>query len=152
MNNCSIEILNTVYALLLYKGHNKDKTLDTSYRTISTCPVVAKGLDTYVRQLNLDRWNSLQADTQYQGEGSSHELASLLVTEAVQFSRYSSKEPIYMLFLDAESAFDNVIVPYLVRSFYISGMDGDPTEQHFVSSTSKQQAKYLTRRGLSRVA
>ena len=88
INNSTIEELNTVYALFLHKGHNKDRTLDSSYRTISTCPLIAKGLDIYVRDLYIEKWNQLQANTQYQGEGSSHELASLLITEAIQHSKY----------------------------------------------------------------
>ena len=110
-------------ALLLYKGHTKDRTLDSSYRTISTCPLIAKGLDLYVRELAIEKWNHLQADTQYQGEGSSHELASLLVTEAIQHSKYNSRKPIFLLFLDAKSAFDTVNIPYLIRSLYQSGME-----------------------------
>ena len=101
VNNCSIEELNSVYALLLYKGHNKDRTLDSSYRTISTCPLLAKGLDLYVRDLSIIKWNSQQADTQYQGEGTSHELALLFLTEAIQHSKFSNKLPIFLLFLDA---------------------------------------------------
>ena len=54
VNNCTVEELNTVYALMLYKGHKKDRTLDSSYRTISTCPLLAKGLDIYVRDLSID--------------------------------------------------------------------------------------------------
>ena len=67
----------------------------------------------------------MQADTQYQGQCSSHELASLLLTEAVQFSKYKSKKPIYLLFLDAKSAFDTVVIPYLVGCLYQSGMEGN---------------------------
>ena len=48
VNNCSIGELNSVLAIQLHKGHNKDKTIDTSYRTISTCPLFAKGLDILV--------------------------------------------------------------------------------------------------------
>ena len=125
VNNCDIKELNTVLALLLYKGHNKDMTLDTSYRTISTCPLLAKSLDLYVRDLFISKWNSCQAKTQYQGESSSHELASLLVTEAVQYSKYERKLPIFLLFLDARSAFDRVVTPYLVRNLYLSGMVGN---------------------------
>ena len=44
INNATIEELNSVYALLLYKGHKKDRTLDTSYRTISTCCLLAMGM------------------------------------------------------------------------------------------------------------
>ena len=138
VNNCSIEELNTVYALLLYKGHNKDRTLDTSYRTISTCPLLAKGLDMYVRDLSIEHWNSMQAATQYQGEGSSHELASLLITEAVQCSKFVKKQPIFLLFLDAKSAFDSVFIPYLVRNLYLSGMN-------------EQAALYMDKRLTSRI-
>ena len=85
---------------------------------------MAKGLDLYVRDIFIDDWNSVQADTQYQGEGSSHELASLLITEVIQHSKYTSLMPIFLLFLDAESAFDKVVIPYLIRSFYMAGMEG----------------------------
>ena len=123
VNNCTVEELNTVYALLLYKGHKKDRTLDSSYRTISTCPLIAKGLDVYVRDLSIDSWNDKQAETQYQGEGSNHELASLLITEAIQHSIFSTKQPIFLLFLDAKSAFEAVIIAYLTRSLYLTGMN-----------------------------
>ena len=124
VNNSTIEELNTIFAILLYKGHDKERTLDSSYRTISTCPVVAKGLDSYVRELFVEKWNMKQAETQYQGQGSSHELASLLITEAVQHSKFTIMKPIFLLFLDAKSAFDNVIIPYLVRCFHQAGMEG----------------------------
>ena len=72
VNNASIEELNSVYALLLHKGHNKPRNVSNAYRTISTCPLLAKALDTYIRHLHLSKWNTEQAATQYQGEGSSH--------------------------------------------------------------------------------
>ena len=77
-----------------------------------------------MREIYIEKWNQLQADSQYQGEGSSHELASLLITEAVQHSKYVSSKPIFMIFLDAKSAFDTVIIPYLIRQLYFSGVDG----------------------------
>ena len=46
INLSSLEEFNSVYAKLLYKGHNKDKTNHRSWRTISNCPVLAKALDT----------------------------------------------------------------------------------------------------------
>ena len=58
VNFISLPDMNLVYAVILYKGHSKDKTSDRSYRTISTCPFLAKSLDTYTRHLNLDEWNS----------------------------------------------------------------------------------------------
>ena len=56
--------------------------------------------------------------TQYQGTGSSHELASLLVTEAIQ---YSSK-PIFILALDAQSAFDRCLRQVLCSELYKTGV------------------------------
>ena len=83
VDNTSIEEVNIVYACVLFKGHGKEKTLDRSYRTISTCPIVAKALDLYIRDLNIINWNQVQAETQFQGEGSSHELAAVLLTESI---------------------------------------------------------------------
>ena len=105
-------------AIVLFKGHNKDKTSDRSYRTISTCPVVAKGLDTYVRGLHLPKWNLDKSDTQFQAEGSSHELAALLLTEVIQQSLHGIKQPLYVLFLDAKSAFDVVLKELLIKNLY----------------------------------
>ena len=76
-----------------------------------------------VRELSIDDWKADKAETQYQAEGSSHELASLLLTECIQHSLYSAKKPIYILYLDAESAFDNVIRQLLVRKLYLAGTD-----------------------------
>ena len=84
VNFTSAEELNVVYALLLHKGHGKLKTFDRSYRTISTCPFLANALDLYLNDLYIADWDSIQAPTQYQGSGSSHELAAILVTEVIQ--------------------------------------------------------------------
>ena len=97
VNNSSIDELNRAFALLLYEGHNKDETSHRSYRTISNCPMVAKGLDIYIRDLFSSTWNTFQADTQYQGPNSSHELSSLLVTEVIQTSPYKLKQPVYLV-------------------------------------------------------
>ena len=86
VNLATIPQLNVAFGIILYKGHGKDKTSDRSYRTISTCPFVAKVLDLYLRQLFQGKWESATAPTQYQKPNSSHELASLLVTEIIQYS------------------------------------------------------------------
>ena len=51
VNLSSLEELNSVWACILYKGHKKDRESDRSYRTISTCPLIAKALDFYVGTL-----------------------------------------------------------------------------------------------------
>ena len=61
------------------------------------------------------------------GSGSSHELASLLVTETVQFSIHVLKEPCYLLLCDARSAFDRILHFMLVRELYLQAdLRGSP--------------------------
>ena len=127
INNATVDELNACYALLLHKAHGKSRNLDKAYRTISTCPLLSKALDLYIRQLHEDKWKVCQAETQYQGEGSCHELAALLVTELVQHSIHTLREPAYLLFLDAKSAFDRVLPELLIRELYLAGMDGNTT-------------------------
>ena len=40
--------------------------------TISTCPLLSKALDLYIRDLNVDKWNKQQAPTQYQKVKGAH--------------------------------------------------------------------------------
>ena len=117
----SLEELNTVWACILYKGHGKKKNSDRSYRTISTCPLLAKAMDTYVGQLYGDGWSEVQAPTQFQGKGSSHDLAAILLTECIQHSLFTAKKPVFVLLLDAKSAFDKVVRQCAVRNAYLAG-------------------------------
>ena len=48
LNNMSVDELNIVSACILHKGHDKDKNLADSYRTISSCPFLSKVLDSYI--------------------------------------------------------------------------------------------------------
>ena len=123
VNLASLEELNTVWACILYKGHGKEKESDRSYRTISTCPMIAKALDMFIGQLYGSCWNNAQAETQFQGSGSSHELAALLLTETIQYSLFFLKLPIFILLLDAKSAFDKVIRQCAVKNAYLAGSD-----------------------------
>ena len=125
VNNTTIEEINTVYACILFKGHGKDKSSSRSYRTISTCPVVAKALDLHLRDLHIESWNQDQSETQFQGEGSSHELAALLLTECIQHSLYTLKEPLFVLYLDAKSAFDVVLRELLIKNLFNLNEKGD---------------------------
>ena len=124
VNLSSLEDLNSVWAVILHKGHGKDKESDRSYRTISTCPILAKALDKYVGSLYKSGWADAQAATQFQGTGSSHELAALLLTECIQFSLFSAKKPFYCIFLDAKSAFDKILREFCIKSAYFAGTDG----------------------------
>ena len=124
VNNASLEELNVALGLILYKGHNKEKTSHRAYRTISTCPFISKSLDLYLRDLYRDKWDSLEAETQYQGSGSNHELAALLVTEVIQHSLNVSHKPVFMLALDAESAFDRCLRQILCKELYMAKITG----------------------------
>ena len=121
--NATIKELNTTHGLIIYKGGQKDKTSERSYRTISTCPIVAKALDLYLRDLYQEKWDRVTAPTQYQKKGSSHELASLLLTEIIQFSLYYLKKPLFLLVLDAQAAFDRCLKEVLCTKFYALGMN-----------------------------
>ena len=116
--------LNSVWAMVLHKGHNKPKDSDRSYRTISTCPLLSKALDKYIGSLYESGWAAVQAETQFQGVGSSHELAALLLTESIQYSLYSSKKPVYVVMLDAKSAFDKILVEFIIRNAFLAGSRG----------------------------
>ena len=124
INNTIIKEVNTVHAIIIFKGHGKVKTSDRSYRTISTCPVVAKAMDMHVKKINISKWNLEQASPQFQGQGSSHELAAILLTESIQHSLFTLKKPIYVLYLDAQSAFDVVLHELLIRNLHFSGTTG----------------------------
>ena len=124
VNNGAIEELNLALGLILYKGHNKNKNSDRSYRTISTCPLVAKALDLHVRDLYQAQWDICTAPTQYQTTGSSHDLASLMITEIVQYSLNILDQPLYLLVLDAQSAFDRCLREILCAELFKTGMTG----------------------------
>ena len=114
----SLEELNNVHAVILYKGHGKDKHLASSYRTISSCPFLSKAADVYLGSLSKDDWMSCQAKTQFQGDGMSHELASLLLTTTIHDSM-ASNLPLFVLLLDAMSAFDLVLRKLMVRRLFL---------------------------------
>jgi hypothetical protein len=92
VNASSIEELNTIWANILHKGHDKDPELDRSWRTISCCPLLAKAIDTYMVELYDGGWSACQAPTQFQGSNSSHELAALSISEAVVQGLHIKKE------------------------------------------------------------
>ena len=122
VNNAGLDELNTAHGIILFKGHRKLKTSDRSYRTISSCPFLSKALDMYIRELCLELWQDQQACTQYQGTDSSHELAALLLTEVIEYSMHTSNQPLYLLALDAQSAFDRCLRQVLTSEMYKSGM------------------------------
>ena len=124
VNNVTLAELNRTLGIILYKGHRKDKNSDRSYRTISTCPLLAKSVDLYARDLLQEQWQQCTASTQYLAAGSSHELASLLVTEVVQYSLHTADLPVYLLVLDAQSAYDRCLREILCTELFSAGITG----------------------------
>ena len=110
--------LNRAHAVILHKGHYKPKNLSSSYRTISSCPFLAKSVDIYLGKLSKEDWRSRQAATQFQGDGMSHDMASLLLTSTIHHSLHI-KKPLFVLLLDAKSAFDLVLRKILVRRLFL---------------------------------
>ena len=123
LNNLAVDELNIVSACILHKGHGKKKNSSESYRTISSCPFLCRVLDSYIGDLFGHIWESKQASTQFQGKGSSHDLAALLLTETIQFSLHV-KKPMFALYLDAKSAFDLVVRQFLINKLYHYGIEG----------------------------
>ena len=80
--------------------------------------LVAKGLDIYIQKIHERNWDSDQSSTQFQGAGSSHELAAILLTECISYSKHTLKQPTFVLYLDAKSAFDNVLKELLIKNLY----------------------------------
>ena len=78
-----------------------------------------------MRDLHHEKWDECQASTQYQGTGSNHELAALLVTEVVQHSLHVLKQPVYLLALDAQSAFDRCLRQILICELFKAGVRDD---------------------------
>ena len=123
INNTSISEINIVYACILFKCHGKEKTSDRSYRAITTCPVVAKALDLYIRDMHIHSWYQNQATNQFQGEGSS-QLAAVLLTETIQHYLFTLKQTFYVLFLDAQSVVDVVFSELLVKNLFFCNISG----------------------------
>ena len=61
---------------------------------------------------------------QFLGHNSSHELAALLLSEVIQYSLFTSKKPLFAIFLDAKSAFDFVQTKLLMNNLYHAGTTG----------------------------
>ena len=125
VNLSVVDELNTAWACIIYKGHKKDKESDRSYRNICVCPLMAKSADLYIGRLYSAGWAEKQAETQFQGEGSSHELAALLFTETIQHSLYINKKPVFALLLDAMSAYDKIVKQCALREAFLAGTDDE---------------------------
>ena len=123
-NLFSLPELNSVWAMVLHKGHGKPKDSDRSYRTISTCPLLSKALDKYIGGLYESGWAAVQAETQFQGCGSSHELAALLLTESVQYSLFTAKKLLFVIMLDGKSAFDKILAEFIIKNAFLAGSRG----------------------------
>ena len=78
--------------------------------------------------LHIKDWDRNKAECQFQGKGSSHELAAVLLTECIQRSLHHLKLPLDVLYLDAKSAFDAVLKELLMKNLYLSG----PSEESLV--------------------
>ena len=125
VENTSVDEVNTAHACILFKGHQKDKSLASSYRTISTCPFIAKSCDSYISSLSVDDWHNARAEVQFLGPGMSHEMGALLLSEVIQHSINITDKPVFALFLYARSAFDRALQEILVRKLFLIGTTGE---------------------------
>ena len=82
-------------------------------------------MDMYMVELYDSGWSAVQAATQFQGSNSSHDLAALCITEAISHGLHVNKEPVYLLLLDAQSAFDLVVIEHAIRCAWDAGMQDE---------------------------
>ena len=115
MNNLTHDELNTVWACILFKGHGKDRSLDSSYRTISTCPFTCTLL-TCTAPSGTPTLRTPQKNS------SSHDLAALTLTETISYSLHVLSKPVFALYLDAKSAYDLVVREYLIQELFETGI------------------------------
>ena len=128
VNLTSVKELNSAWAVMLHKGHSKPRSHCRSWRCISTCPLVAKALDLYVADLHQDNWASAAAPNQFMRKGSNHELAALLLTEAVCYATLTLGITLWVLFLDKQSAFDMVLKEHVLSgAFTAAKYRADPS-------------------------
>ena len=85
---------------------------------------MAKATALYLRNLFHHQWDECQAATLYQGKGSNHEMAALLVTEVIQYSLNVAKKPVFLIALDAQSAFDRCLRQILSTQLYKANTTG----------------------------
>ena len=118
INLSSAPELNSAWSIMLYKGHNKPRTLCRSWRCISSCPLISKVMDLYVSDLHRSGWSLASAPTQFMTRGSSHELAALLLTEAISYATLTLGIALWVLLLDKQSAFDSVLKEHIITEAY----------------------------------
>ena len=109
-------------ACILHKGRGKNRAIDRSYRTISTCPLISKAIDTYISILYSPKWNTFTAETQFQAKSSSHDLAALTLTSSIIHSTRTNNRPVFVIYLDAMSAFDLALREFLINNIYECGI------------------------------
>ena len=105
---------------MIHKGAGKSPELDCSWRSLSCCELVAKILDSYIVELYGARWLNVQAQNQFQGPGSSPELALVAVTEAISYSVNVKKSPLFLLLLDQYACFDRILRQHVVKAAYFA--------------------------------
>ena len=135
-NNFALPELNKAWAIIL---HKKSKPIDNSrsYRCISTCPLVGKALDLWVMDNNRQGWYQVRAPTQFMHSGGSHELACILLTECIHYSLHTTHSPLYVLLVDAMSAFDVMLREHIIPAAFHAGTRGK--ELCYISSRLKER-------------
>ena len=68
--------------------------------------------------LHHDDWSEAAAPTQFMKKGSSHELASLLLTESIVYATLTLGIALWVLLLDKQAAFDSVLKEHVINGAY----------------------------------
>ena len=68
------------------------------------------------------RWQQFTAETQFQKQSSSHELAAVLLSETISHSVKTRSEPVFVIYLDAKSAFDLALKEHIINNLFEYGL------------------------------
>ena len=120
VNLATIADINSAWAILLHKGNGKPKNKANSWCCISSCPLFAKAMDSYIFSLHKAQWNAVSAPTQFMVDGSCHDLCSLLLTEMIIDSVKNKKKPIIISFVDTRAAFDSSRKEHIINEVFMA--------------------------------
>ena len=64
--------------------------------------------------------------------GRNHEIASLLLTESIQYATKTLKRPLWVIFIDTQSAFDSALKEYVIPSAFLAAKEQGQVDQSLI--------------------
>ena len=95
--------VNSAWSIMIHKGHGRPINSTQSYRCIWTWLRLAKITYSWIAKLKSEECNGSKTPTQFMSKGSSHELATLLMTELSRYSVLTLKCPMFCLYVHGQN-------------------------------------------------